>query len=110
MYEIINWIICGFAISCVLINSVYTVVYSFKHDDGQLACSGEFILISFLGIFGCIMNSLFLEPINILGKLFLVIVADIIFCMLLFGFSYDAVYKDYKKQIKRDNLSKSIKI
>lgn len=110
MYEIINWIICVFAIFCILINAVCTFVYLFKSDNGKTACSGEFILISFTGIFGCIMNSIFLEPINMLEKLFLVIVADIFFCTLLFYFSYDLVYRYYMKQVKQDNINKSIKL
>ena len=109
MYGIINWIICVFAIFCILINAVYTIVYSFKSDNGKTACSSEFIFMSLAGIFGCVMSSVFLEPINILGKLFLVILGDVIFCILLFYFSYDLVYRDYKDQIKQDNMNKTIK-
>lgn len=108
MYGIINWIICVFAIFCILINAVCTFVYLFKSDNGKTACSGEFILMGLAGTFGCIINSIYFEHIDIL-KLFLVIVADIIFCTLLFYFSYDLVYRDYMKQVKQDNINKSIK-
>lgn len=108
MYEIINWVICGFAIFCILINIVYTIVYSLKSDNDKTDCSGEFILMSLAGTFGCIMNSIYFEHIDIL-KLFLIILGDAVFCIILFYTSYDAVYKDYKDQIKRDNMNKSIK-
>ena len=109
MYGIINWIICVFAIFCVLINAVCTFAYSFKSDNGKTACSGEFILMSLAGTFSCIMNSIYFEHIDIL-KLFLIILGDAVFCIILFYASYDAVYKDYKGQIKQNNMNKSIKI
>ena len=108
MYEIISWIICGFAIFCVLINAVCTAVYSYKSDYGTTADFVGLFFINFIGIFGCIVNLVFFEHINIL-KLFLVILSDMTFCILLFYFSYDSVYGNYKKQVKQDNMNKSIK-
>lgn len=110
MYGLISWIICGFAIFCILINIVYTIVYSLKSDNSKTICFGDLIFTNIIGIFVCVMSLVFLEPINILGKLFLVILGDVIFCILLFYASYDAVYKDYKDQIKQDNMNKSIKL
>ena len=42
MYGIISWIICGFAIFCILINIVYAIVYSLKSDNDKTDCSGGF--------------------------------------------------------------------
>lgn len=109
MYGIISWVICGFAIFCVLINAGYTIVYSLKSDNGKTIRFEDLIFANIICIFGCIMNSIYFEHIDIL-KLFLIILGDVVFCILLFFASYDAVYKDYKAQIKQDNLSKTIKI
>lgn len=109
MYGIINWIICGLAIFCILINIVYTIVYSFKSDNDETDCSIALIFTNIIGTFCCIMNSIYFEHIDIL-KLFLIILGNAVFCIILFYVSYDAVYKDYKDQIKQDNMNKSIKI
>lgn len=108
MYGIISWIICVFAIFCILINAVYTFVYSFKSNYDTTVSFGDLLVINIIGIFGCIVISIFFEHINI-SELFLVILGDTIFCMLLFYFSYDAVYRDYMKQVKQNNMNKSIK-
>ena len=108
MYGIISWIICRFAIFCLLINIVYTIVYSRKSDNGNSGCFGSLIVTNIIGTFGCIMNSIYFEHIDIL-KLFLIILGDVIFCILLFYFSYDSVYRDYIKQMKQNNLNKTIK-
>lgn len=108
MYEIINWIICVFAIFCVLINAVYTAVYSYKVDIDTRSNLCDFVFMNFLVTFGCIMNSIYFKHIDIL-KLFLIILGDAVFCILLFCFSYDAVYKDYKDQIKQNSMNKTIK-
>lgn len=108
MYGSINWIICVFAIFCILINIVYTIVYSLKSDNDKTDCSLGLIFTNIIGTFGCIMNSIYFEHIDIL-KLFLIILGDAVFCIILFYASYDAVYKDYKDQIKQNNMNKSIK-
>lgn len=108
MYGIINWTICVFAIFCILINIVYTIVYSFKSNNDETDCFIPLIFTNIVGTFGCIMNSIYFEHIDIL-KLFLIILGDAVFCIILFYASYDAVYKDYKDQIKQDNMNKSIK-
>lgn len=108
MYGIINWIICVFAIFCILINIVYTIVYSLKSDNDKTDCSLALIFTNIIGTFGCIMNSIYFEHIDIL-KLFLIILGDAVFCIILFYASYDAIYKDYKDQIKQNNMNKSIK-
>lgn len=108
MYGIINWTICVFAIFCILINIVYTIVYSFKSNNDETDCFIPLIFTNIVGTFGCIMNSIYFEHIDIL-KLFLIILGDTVFCIILFYASYDSVYKDYMRQVKQDNMNKTIK-
>lgn len=95
------------AILTVTITLLY-FINKIQSDNDRSAWFVDYVFINISGIFGCIMFSVFLDHINILD-LFLVILGDVIFCMLLFYFSYDAVYKDYKDQIKQNNMNKSIK-
>ena len=48
--DLLCWIICGFAIFCILINIVYTIVYSLKSDNSKTICFGDPIFTNIIGI------------------------------------------------------------
>ena len=111
IYSIINWIISGLAILAIITNVIYTFVYLSKVNYSYTFNFTEFFTCNSLCIFGCTVDLFLSESINML-LLFVAILFKAILCICLYGYSYDKVYSQYEKQlkkIKRNNLSKTIK-
>lgn len=112
IYSIIDWIISGLAVLAIIINVIYTFVCLSKVNYSCTFNFTEFLACNSLGIFGCTADLFLSESIGML-LLFVAILCKTILCICSYGYSYDKVYSQYEKQlkkIKRNNLSKTIKI